>query len=262
MNYEIKDSFKQTIQSSTGIYKSIFKKLSSILIAIIEDPRKRCAAISNKFIELVNLDGQYWCINRKIHTHCILKRIANEKDKIEFAKEFIVRIKFWWGNDVIKFLEADYLLIPAETMEAWDHETMTYCLLDRKITTERRWDKREIIFHPHPLLDILEIIDICKIFPQESCEIYFIGMKNNDISQRVIELPKADIINENDPRDDKFIKSECSNIPEVKQYLNKDETELMTDSEVLEKYSFLCSLGFEVPLAWRVKKKELPQVSY
>lgn len=264
MKFEMKKTFIRSIQSSLGIYKDVAKKLSNILIAIMEDPRKRYTAISNKFIELENLKGQYWCIKKKIHTRCIFKQIENEKESIEFSKELIVKIKFWWGYDGIKLLEAEYLLIPAETMEAWNHDTMTFSFFDRNITMEKRWDKREIIFCQHSSSEILEILDICKIFPQESCERYFIGMKSNlyyalNPGKELSVQNKSS--NRLDPRNDKYIREMIPGDSEIKKYFNKDDSILITEAEFQKFQEFLSTCGFSRPLSQRIRLKETSIVS-
>lgn len=112
MKFEIKKSYKESIQSFPATFKNLAKALSINVIAIMEDPRERYRAFSKKLIQLQHLKGPFWRITKNIKINYILNRSGNDNDRIEINKNFAIKINFCWDKDVVIFLESAYSLIP------------------------------------------------------------------------------------------------------------------------------------------------------
>lgn len=111
MKFEIKPSYKQTIQTLPSSVKDIAKKMSGYFIDIMEDPRKRYKAISQDSIQLAHLNGPYWFFMKIVN----IKYIFNRCDSIdaegydhEMSKDFSVKITFTWDINLIEFLKGEF----------------------------------------------------------------------------------------------------------------------------------------------------------
>lgn len=114
MNFEIKPSFKKSIKSLPGPLIGLAKELTVYLINTLKFQMGRSMENYQLPINIQQLSGNNWCINRRVSIKHIIKRIDN-LDEINSAKEIqgdlIISINFSWDANLIEILLAEYLPI-------------------------------------------------------------------------------------------------------------------------------------------------------
>jgi hypothetical protein len=208
----------------------------------LEDQRERNKAVSLNVLQFQNLFDECWCLSKKLRVHYIFEKLEDTFEKIEFTKTLEIKVLFWWNIDSVQFLTGEYSLVP-------DNMTVQFDDIEKRLKS----------YEGLTILDIYPTERNISSIAPNSKEIFEIYDQVEDLDKY---STKQELISTDDFKTDLIIQSESSFDSKIEKNLNKKETVVMTDNEVFEKYAFMCSLGFEVPLSWRVKTIEVSQVSH